>query len=379
MSNLVFMQASLSRRIYQSTFLWAIVAIVLMDAALFRSGFYERLIKPNSSAGVFRYRRKYGLLKAKQSTTLVAAVGDSRIGEGFSARMFDQIATPTRYTAVNLAVPGSTLRVWYYLLEQIDPHRNAFKLIVIPMSSYSDGDESEDFVNRLLDLQFLLPFASPSECLDVLTTYTDQSIRLRVIAGSIFRAYALHSDIKDFLLNPPQRFAELAIGKFYNDYKYEGRTESVSQSLTNRNSFHDCAVARQQRKNSPYKCFWLNRIVAAYKGKDTKILVIKIPTDPLLKVPKDVGDQNENATLACLAGNKNVFASPEYLFGALNRPDYFFDDVHMNGKGRKVFSEKLSKLIMTYLGIRFSPSCRTAGTLDDSRGKLQATMRTSAL
>jgi len=332
-----------------------------MDALIFRSGWYFPFIKPDSSAGVYKYRRQLGQSIAASSHNLVAVVGDSRIGEGFSARVFDEDATNTPYKAVNLAVPGSSLRVWYYLLKQVDPGRNAFKFIVIPMSSYSENDEEESYTNRILDLQFLMAFASISESIEIVQSFTNAECQVQALCDALVQLYAMRLDVKDFLSDPEKRLADIGIGKKYSDYNYSGTDRKLADYLNTSNTSIDPQsreIIRRLKKRfeeiipvqtgerHKYNSYWLNKLIADYKNSDTTLVLIKIPTDPIGRLHQPVSTTTVNDHVF---GNKNVIVAPEKLFADLENPEYFFDDLHLNSSGRKIFSNRLSQLILQTL------------------------------
>jgi hypothetical protein len=347
-----------------SRFLVALLMVFALDVVFLHAGLYNRLIEPDSSVGIFRFRRNLALSKVKGSQRLVALVGDSRIQDAFSARIFDQIAGPTPYRALNLGVPASSLRVWYYLLKEVDPHRNAFDLIVIPLASYSDADEWEDYTNRVYDLRFLTLFSTPSELLSLSESFTDLNAKFTVAIATVFKSNALKSDIRDFLSHPLARLA--CVSRFEKTgeedfYRYEGRHTSLlgmemsggtwvkggssidDSALRRLNSRVSTAPPPQTGMRQRYNSLWLNRLVDAYTDSQTKILLIKMPTDPVARAyppPRNYSSLNSIAT------KKNVFILPEDYFSNLNTPQYFGDDVHLNSQGMAKFSERLSEVIL---------------------------------
>jgi len=338
-----------------------------LDVALFYTGFYGRLLEPDSSVGIFRFRRNLALAKTQQGGKLVALVGDSRIQSAFSPRMFDQLANATPYRALLLGVPASSLRVWYFLLNEVDPHRNAFALIVVPLASYCDTDEYEDYTNRVYDLRFLTLFSSPAELLSLFDSFTDINAKLSVVVDAVFKLHALRLDILDFCLHPWDRLARVSrfeksgenIFYSYNGYHTSlcgmrlsgGRWVTGSSTITDLalrrlNSRVFTAPAPQTGMRQRYNSLWLNRLVDAYAESQTKILLIKMPTEPVARtypLPRNY------VSLNSIAKKKNVFILPEDYFTNLNTPQYFGDDVHLNSQGMAKFCPRLSKIILGIL------------------------------
>jgi hypothetical protein len=356
--------SSSNARFKASAFIFAFIVFMAIDSAVFRTGLYERIIKVGSAAGSYKYRRNFALIRMKFPFASIGVLGDSRIAEGFSARIFDEIEGKTNYRAINLAVPGSTLRVWYYLLSQIDPTHNGFDLIVVPMQTYSDRDDNVDWSERKLDVQFIMPFLSDRERFDVLQTYGDLTTKLEIGLEIFSRMYSQRLDLKEFLLDPQKRLAEVRLGRSWGDYDYAGRTEHLLDILdADKNgkaiSEQDRVILRRiqdkyQLGSSPqtgclyrYNMFWMSRITDLYKNSKTKVLVVKIPAQPIADLRH--ADSSEHKSLSLIAKMPNVYVSDEHLFDDLETPNYFFDDLHLNAEGRKIFTTRLSQQIMKVL------------------------------
>src|SRR5271169_4947496 len=74
--------------------LWLAVSSVfvlfLLDAAMFRTGFYVRYLEPASYAGNFESVLTAGREKHFKMPHHVLVLGDSQIGEGFSPQVADE-------------------------------------------------------------------------------------------------------------------------------------------------------------------------------------------------------------------------------------------------------------------------------------------------
>jgi hypothetical protein len=369
-------ESNKSHKTRLSPFIAALFVLFALDTLLFRSYFYERFIKFDSSAGIYRYRRTLLSKRAKDTSRLISVVGDSRMAEGFSAKTFDQIAASSPYRALNLAVPGSSLRVWYYLLSQADPTRKAFKLIVIPMCSFSDHDEGELFSNRLLDLQFLMPYLSVNDSIECLQTYSEFEPRMDVLLATVFKLYAYRFDVRDFVLNPAGRLQDIDLCNKYNDYSYTGHEESLRTYLDKHshhahlNSAQESAmerlnkcvtapIANQTGDKLRYNRLWMNRIIDAYHDTDTILMFVKIPAGPVSQfheAPKVYSN------IELVSHKPNVLVAPEHMFDDLQSPDYFFDDLHLNARGRQIFSKRLSEAILQKLQYDSSLADRNIST-----------------
>jgi hypothetical protein len=54
------------------------------------------------------------------------------------------------------------------------------------------------------------------------------------------------------------------------------------------------------------------------------------------------------------------FSVPEQTFDFLEKPDYYFDAYHLNGKGRQIFTETLVSELVGRLGSARSPACASS-------------------
>lgn len=179
--------------------LWALIILLCLDAAIFRCGFYLRYLKPLSYAGMMRQMCNSVSSSVKhRQTDLVGLVGDSRLREGFSAHAFDLLSGPDSPRALNMAVSGSTLRVWYYLLKHVDPDCRTFKVLVLALPSYSDEDYWESQSNELADLQ-VLPILKATDIPEFAASFEDATARGEVLLSTLLNMYGYRRDLRDFM------------------------------------------------------------------------------------------------------------------------------------------------------------------------------------
>ena len=123
---------------WRSSLIWSLCALgafFALDGLVFHSGWYMAYLQPQSSAGQLESRIFW--LRHEAEVPETAVLGDSRIGEGFSARTAEA-ATGGAMRFRNIAVAGSTPRVWYYLLRDADPERKRFPIVVLAMDLHLD-------------------------------------------------------------------------------------------------------------------------------------------------------------------------------------------------------------------------------------------------
>jgi hypothetical protein len=95
--------------------------------------------------------------------------------------------------------------------------------------------------------------------------------------------------------------------------------------------------------HSNYLGFWLERIVSRYEGKSTKIVFVHLPNEPL---PSQTERPCIDRTIKKLAGYPNVVVADSDEFAELNNPKFFADDIHLNVRGRALFSHLLSAKVL---------------------------------
>ncbi len=303
----------------------------------------------------------------KSKDQLVAVLGDSRTREGFSAKIFDEIARDKPLKAVNLTISGSTPRVWYYLLEEVDPDRHAFRSIVIGLPSYLDQCYCDPMSNAKLDLQILLPILKLSDTYEFVTSFADYRLRPETALACCLRMYGYRWDIKDFFADPLKRLSscrQMAACWQTNDYLYSGNTESLKGAkisngkIVNLPGYLSPFKALRLRlevflgwreippNHSNYFSYWLYRIANRYQGTSTKIIIIHPPENPF---PCKGKPPLNTKTIEMLSQLPNVFVDPANQYVSLQRPEYFYDDIHLNRMGRALFSNLLSRRILKYL------------------------------
>src|SRR5690348_4097381 len=84
--------------------------LFLLDAAMFRTGLYARYLEPASYAGNFESVLTSGREKQFTRPHHVLVLGDSQIGEGFSAQVADEAGARAGWEFCNASVGGAAMR-----------------------------------------------------------------------------------------------------------------------------------------------------------------------------------------------------------------------------------------------------------------------------
>jgi hypothetical protein len=341
-----------------------VVLYFATERTIFRGSWYRERLEPNSTTGQVEYHL-YWLKHAapeKVKVPEVLVVGDSRIAEGFAARTAAS-AVQGRLHFTNFGIPGSAPRVWYYVLRDADPDRNRFAAIAIALDHYSDDDGGDDQSNRRPDLNYLASRLKISDCSDFARSYSDRTMRRGVLTDCLFPGVSMRADVLAFLSDIPDRLARAQDwrehGAGYVD-GYGGKPEELTGLTVDRASrsihfppgLQDWQTTTIQQTIFPdptpqtgaltrYRLRWLGRILDLYKRSKTEIVFFQIPRAPW----PGTESKGPKRFLDSVAGRPNLAVLPMDTFEGLERPETFADGLHLNRKGRPVFSTLLGEKI----------------------------------
>src|SRR5262249_28525087 len=96
-----------------------------------------------------------------------------------------------------------------------------------------------------------------------------------------------------------------------------------------------------------YRRLWFGRITDRYRGSPTRIVFVRIPRGPITR-PAALSDARRGVVRE-LSAQPGVLLLDERAFDALERPELFFDGLHLNATGRADFSPALARLIVDRL------------------------------
>ena len=344
----------------------AVAAILLLlDGALFRSGWYYGWLAPESTSGsvvgdtlaIERYR--------DPTRKNVLVLGDSRIGEGFSAQIADDASERADLHFVNGAVAGSTPRVRDLLLRAVDPDARRFAAIVL-MVDYDPGAALADLTNYPLDTSYVVPLLHLGDIASYPDSFTDPAQRERARRAILFPLQALHDDTLNFMLHPLHRAAAIvrdrpgwldAVGHYLGheealpelpldaqrgvprdwdgvDAQLQRKLEDYARDARSR------AAPALEAANEAYVRRWIGGVATRYRAHGIPVIVFVVPRGPwhqsLVPAPAPQGVIRE------LYDSGQLVALPGNAFVDLEQPRYFFDTLHMNRAGRERFSRELA-------------------------------------
>ncbi len=350
----------------------ALVGLALIDMLVFRTGWYSTWIEPNSSAGSVVGATLLIKKETRSDARNVLVLGNSKIGEGFSASIADQSSSRPDLHFVNGSVAGSTPRIWYYLLREVDPGCNRYAAIAM-MVDYDPTINQEDMGNYAADTNYLQPLLRFTDFSDYAASFTSPEQRERARRAVMLPMQALHEDISSLLSSPMQRFRDSGSNRqlwmdavaVYGGHderlpdldidvstgmprNWDGLPESTKPALDGYfRGLHQRANEQTIVANSAYVERWIGAIAQCYRAAGGKVFVFSVPRGPwhqLLVPPPELG-----GAVADLANRGLVEVLPGDAFVSLEQPQFFFDRLHMNHDGREEFSRLMAAEIASML------------------------------
>ncbi len=345
-----------------------VVLFFAVEALVFHTSIYSSVLEPSSTAG----RLQTAVWNEQQREVLngnqVVAVGDSRMG--LRARISNQLSAETGYTFATISVPGTSPRCWYYMLREVDPNKERYAAVIIPVNRFDD-EEWEDVTNRLVDVNYLAPLLRFSDVLEFSGSFGNLSSRLEAFRGSLLKGWTYRRDFQDLLVNHKWRMKLVRSNRQDSAqalYNFEWGTRDLKGLSvdwnTRRIHFPEASTDAERRvledvllrdkaaptgKLAAYRREWFGRIVQNYQGSRTRVIFMRLPRGPVVR-PDYAEDPR--SVIVELAAHPNVIVASEHLFDELELPEFFGDPIHLNGPGSERFSQILAKDVGRMLGAR---------------------------
>jgi hypothetical protein len=188
---------------------------------------------------------------------------------------------------------------------------------------------------------------------------------LHALFGCLFRGVVLRNDVQAFLANPPARLRHaadwLANGRAYLA-AYGGQTANLSGLSINwrkrtihfpdripqtiRDNVKRFVVrepVRQTGEVARYRRRWLGGILEDYRNSPTRLVFLQLPRAPLVDPAKS--QPHNTGFITSAAQTPRVDTLPSETFTDLERPEVFFDGLHLNRDGRAIFSQRLAAIL----------------------------------
>ena len=343
--------------------LLGVTAFVCLDGIIFHSGLYVSILAPDSYAGRLELLTRTEKQRPASGLKEVLVLGDSRMAEGFSNTVADELGSAAGFKFVNLAEPASSVNSWYYMLREIDPKARRYWAIVVP---YAIGYEPA--TADPLRISMAAPLLHYGDCFNFASGFQRWSGRFRAFTACILRGSAYQSDVADLLEHPIARIKSIQqeADRMQSRAAYKGRdydlvgtsydpttgqvtfapklTEAQRQAVRK-------SLIQPSQSDTEYSLKlqreWIPRILNRYSNSSTAIVLTPVPRGPFAELPGFY-----KAYHSILPGGviqRTTFSLPEQTFDFLEKPEYYFDAFHLNSKGRQRFTETLVSELVTRL------------------------------
>ncbi len=337
-----------------------LLAWFLLESLVYRSGFYYRfLAEPHSNAGATMLRPLLARREATDAPPTVLVFGDSRVGQGFSQATAAAVAPG--WTFVNVSVPGSTPRTWFYLLRKMQRDGTPFDAVVVGMLYQPMG--AGRWADWSLDPAFMAPLTDLRDAREFPASFDNAAIRRRAHHTLWLPALQMQKDTQALLASPRERRRSLRGKRWWleNIGNYPGR-EGVMPALefdAGRRVLDWGDATPEQRQqveqhlailagtpaaaNDEFLAHWLGRMLALARDNDAPLIVFPLPRGPYPQALP--GEHGTTPSLAALAREPDVVVLPADFLADLEAPGYFFDALHANTAARRIMSERLARAV----------------------------------
>lgn len=337
----------------------AFALFALIDVLAFRAGLYHAVLDPASSTGSFESAIAQFRAFRGDPRRDVLVLGDSRIYSGLNPQAASDAGGPLRF--LNGGVPGTTPRCWPFFVRAIDPEARRFAAVVIAVDTYGDDDTaigSLDGDDRPMDLRYVVFQTRLTDIPKLAGSFSDPRERVENGIDLFWRAAELRDDFQALAGDPLARVAAIEQARnapAYAPLAAHPRSETLAglrvDFAKNAISYPPgvsgderaaiatqvLAVAKPSPSYARYRRQWLAPIVARYAAGGTPVFFVRIPTRPAHRTPL----QLPSGSLVEIArdGDARVIPAARYL--ALERPELFADEDHLNREGSLRFSRLL--------------------------------------
>jgi hypothetical protein len=337
-----------------------IAAFILLDGVIFHSELYVSILAPNSYAGRIAEITQAERERAPSGLKEVLVLGDSRIAEGFSATLANELGSPVGLKFVSLAEPAASANTWYYMVREVDPTARRYAAIVIPYGLGYEPNSADP-----LRISMTAPLLRYSDCFHFASGFQRWSGRFRAFIAVILRGSAYQDDVVDLLAHPVARLKSIQqqATRMHSLAVYKGRDYDLvgtsydtttgqitfAEKLTEaqRLAFQKSLIQPAQ-SDSEYSLKlqreWIPRIMNRYSKSPTAIVLTPVPRGPFIDLPAFL--RAYDPVLPSSVIQRTPFSVPRRTFEFLEKPEYYFDAFHLNAKGRQRFTETLVSELM---------------------------------
>ena len=349
-----------ARRRFLSRIGAAILAFLGLELAIFHSGFYTRILEPESTTGQYELILQNEIRRPTPDHNQVLAVGHSRMA--LLPRIANESTPQTGYTYASIALGGTTPRCWYYGLRAVDPTRHRYAAILIPVDDYNEPDRYDYIGDRESDAHYLVSRLGIPDAPEFALSYSTRRLQAKMLWEVLFKSYVYRQDFQAFLPDPKARLEKVRLyrresaGWYYgfngDEFSLAGisvdwndQTIHYPEGLNQgeRNLVHNVLfepLPPQTGQMTEYFRHWYGRIAQYYEGTGTKLVFLRVPRGPV--IAPVLPPVKQHSAVRDLASHPGVTVMDEHFFDPLEKPELFGDALHLNRAGLAEFSRMLA-------------------------------------
>lgn len=355
--------SSITARLAQP--MWLALAVLmawfLLESLIYRSGLYTRyLAEPHSNAGSTMLRPLLAKRWATQTPPTVLAFGNSIVGQGFSPATASTVEPKLNF--INVAVPGSSPRTWFYLLRKIQRDGTPFDAVAVGITYRRES--TGRWADWPLDPAFMVPLTDLRDAFEFPASFESADSRRAAYNTLWLPALQMQKDTQALLSSPRQRWNNLQVTKTWwleNIGKYTGRggTMPVLAFDAQRRVLDWGDATPEQRAlveqhlqdlaqtpdpgHDAFLAHWMGKVLERTRANHARLIIYPLPRGPY---PQVLPEENELPhSLAALAHEPDVTVLPPDFLADLEAPEYFFDTLHGNVAANRIFSERVAHAV----------------------------------
>ncbi len=337
----------------------AFAIFAAIDVCAFRTGLYHAVLDPSSSTGSFESAIAQSKAFRGDPRRDVLVLGDSRVYSGLDPAAASAAGGRLRF--LNGGVPGTTPRCWPFFVRAIDPQARRFRAVVIAVDTYADDDTaigSLDGDDRPMDLRYVVFQTRLTDLPKLAGSFSDPRERVENGIDLFWRGQELRDDVQALVADPLARIRALEGARSdpaYDPLAAHPRRESlaglrvdfatnaivyppnISDGARSAIATQVLAIAKPSPSYARYRREWLAPIAARYAATGTPVFFVRIPTRPAHRQ----ASQTPSGSLLEIAAQDRARLIDATPYLALERPELFADEDHLNASGSLRFSRLL--------------------------------------
>ncbi|HMV42850.1 MAG TPA: hypothetical protein PK079_23010 [Leptospiraceae bacterium] len=355
----------------------ALVVLILFELFL-QAGFYKSFLKKNSYASNVNRITDHSLGKQSELDPDILIVGTSLAYEGLSMQALNERLKPLNLKAQSIAIPGAELIVQGLALEKV---LNKFKRVKYIIHV---NEIEMPWTLGIVFSQATLAMAGELDRKRAIEKFYEDEYNISYadIAYILIRLWAYRKDLGEFILNPEKRIKDLGKAKKAfkdNLYSYENNYQE-SLSLYHFKNVKECLTITKDNTNIPQGSNPYHREAIAKTCKLAEESVLSLEENGstelyqrrLKNFYKILRDRNiqvinvfppvSNYLEDFQYGKRVLFWKDKYkdvlgekifdlteIIPKEDNANYFYDIVHVNQKGMRVFTDRLGESLLAYL------------------------------